>query len=238
MRVAAKEKQEKKPGKRGDHFWLIIVFGVIVVSAASWFLGSFVANRIVGGHNRPPVVDTNGNPVGTDDQSRADAIQPVEDRPEITVESSRSDSTRKEEEKSDEEKQKTEEQPATTSVTVESSTNEAAPPPKKSGEDTLFDSETDTTQPKKTEETKPSGDTSLYRLQLGNFTDRENAQRVKQEIENEFKIPVYIREVKGDTGSSFSVQGGVFTDRANAEKMARELQLKGYRTYISKDEKK
>lgn len=86
--------------------------------------------------------------------------------------------------------------------------------------------------PEKTQ-TAPAKDNTVYVLQLGNFTSRENAEKMKKMLVDQYKIDVYIKQNDYQGQTRYRVQAGAFKDRANAEKFAGELQEKGYNSYIA-----
>lgn len=86
----------------------------------------------------------------------------------------------------------------------------------------------------KTEATAPpaEGDV-IYVLQLGMYSDRENADRMKASIDKDTGLQAYIAVVEIDGSTKYRVQVGAFRDKENADKLGRELQIKGYRSYTS-----
>ncbi len=76
----------------------------------------------------------------------------------------------------------------------------------------------------------------LYHIQLGIFKSKENAQKLKEEL---IKIgqDVYVGEIIEGSEKYYRVQIGAFRDKEKAEKLARDLRMKGYRVYISVEEK-
>lgn len=89
----------------------------------------------------------------------------------------------------------------------------------------------------KTDQTKPATSATdenvIYVLQLGMYSDRENAERMKVSIDKDTGLQSYIAVVDIDGSTKYRVQVGAFKDKENADKLGRELQIKGYRSYTS-----
>lgn len=68
---------------------------------------------------------------------------------------------------------------------------------------------------------------NLYRVQIGAFSKKSNADNLSKELTNKG----YSNIVKLD-GNLYKVQVGAFANRSNAEKLANELKAKGYNTLI------
>ena len=58
-----------------------------------------------------------------------------------------------------------------------------------------------------------------------------------QKLREEFKKEVYVATIDQDGAPRYRVQMGAFSQKENAEKLGREVKLKGYRYYISTEEK-
>lgn len=81
--------------------------------------------------------------------------------------------------------------------------------------------------------TPPAEGDVIYVLQLGMYSDRENADRMKASIDKDTGLQAYIATVEIDGAIKYRVQVGAFRDKENADKLGRELQIKGYRSYTS-----
>ncbi|NLZ46846.1 MAG: N-acetylmuramoyl-L-alanine amidase [Clostridiales bacterium] len=67
----------------------------------------------------------------------------------------------------------------------------------------------------------------LYKVQVGAFKERANAERLANELKSK-GYSTYITY----TEKLYKVQVGAFREKANAERLANELKSKGYSTYI------
>ena len=82
---------------------------------------------------------------------------------------------------------------------------------------------------KKKATTGTSSAKTLYKVQLGAFSVKANAQKLEKELEAK-GYEAYIT-VKNDM---YRVQLGAFSVKANAEKLEAELEAKGYQAYVTK----
>ena len=86
--------------------------------------------------------------------------------------------------------------------------------------------------PDKTDTTHESGgiaeESILYRVQVGEFYDRSEAEKLGRKLE-EAGYPVFITPV-----TPYRIQVGAFQNRANADALARELETKGYSVVIQR----
>jgi len=73
----------------------------------------------------------------------------------------------------------------------------------------------------------PKQETRLYRVQVGAFLRRENAEAMAARLRKDGYQP-YISPT-----SPYKVQVGAFRERVNAERLAEELRAKGYEVYIA-----
>ncbi|MDR5694907.1 MAG: SPOR domain-containing protein [Armatimonadota bacterium] len=67
----------------------------------------------------------------------------------------------------------------------------------------------------------------LYRVQVGAFLRRENAEAMAERLRKDGYRP-YI-----SPSPPYKVQVGAFKEKANAERLAEELRAKGYEVYIA-----
>lgn len=70
---------------------------------------------------------------------------------------------------------------------------------------------------------------TLYRVQVGAFKNKENADKLKKELEQK-EINAFIRLVDG----LYKVQVGAYSVKANAEKQKERLEKLGYKPFITK----
>lgn len=215
----------KDPKKK---FWLMLVLGLVVVTAAAWFLGKLGGRMLVGG-GKGSVEQRLG---AESEEERAARIGRIERMEEPETPRKRSKSGDDEiggDVETEVETEAAEDLPAADVENPDAS------------EDVLLedDEKPDEKEPGDTgaEGRESEGGKAIYRLQVGMFSSRENAAAVKNELVQSYDVPVYIAEVDVDGEKKFRVQAGAFTSRENAEKLARELRLKGHHTYIWKDEK-
>lgn len=234
----------KEKNKQRDFFWVYLVAGVIAVSALAWFLGKWGGTMLVNrqsGRAQQGEIGPGGTPgAGLSEEERAERIGQVEGMRNPDVPGFGDESQMRG--KSDEP-----EEDAPDTAAIEGAADI------KSGdentEDTLLVDDAETGEPRAPDtamtgsETAapappPAGETAgpLYRLQVGIFTRKENALLVKNDLEQNYQMPVIIAEVNLDGEVKFRVQAGAFRNRENAEKMARELRIKGHHAYIWKDE--
>jgi len=91
--------------------------------------------------------------------------------------------------------------------------------------------ETESVSPYQTDmggETYEVGDvSSLYRVQVGDFRDRDEGTRVKEELQSE-GYPAFLT-----SSYPYRIQVGAFSYESNAEEIASELENKGYEVYIT-----
>jgi cell division septation protein DedD len=73
----------------------------------------------------------------------------------------------------------------------------------------------------------PKQEARLYRVQVGAFLRRENAEAMAARLRKDGYQP-YISPT-----SPYKVQVGAFRERVNAERLAEELRAKGYEVYIA-----
>ncbi|MCF6462999.1 N-acetylmuramoyl-L-alanine amidase [Clostridium sp. Cult1] len=71
------------------------------------------------------------------------------------------------------------------------------------------------------------GGTTLYKVQVGAFSIRANADNLANELRNKGYSPIV-----GTAGGLYKVQVGAFSIRANAEALVDELESKGYEAII------
>jgi rare lipoprotein A len=82
--------------------------------------------------------------------------------------------------------------------------------------------------------TPPSTDADLF-LQVGAFQNRDNAERLRRNVEGQAIGAVRIVETATDSGTFFKVQIGPLTNLTEADRVARELKPLGIdatRTYL------
>ncbi len=235
---------------RKDYFWAIIAAGVIVVGAGAWFLGNFIAGKIV-----------NKNSTEIGEISTMDSDSPV-DLPLAATDAQRrdyADRTNDASKKNTADKTDIPEKTQVEIVAEKQSDNQdsAKPPddrkpsvggdeperaaqyepprkPAPSLQPEAADMEDKAEKKAAPETPKPqtSGKT-IYVLQLGVYDSKENADRMKKNLIDEYGLEVFVGKVDYDGVTKYRVQLGAFTDKANAQKLGRELQLKGYNYYIA-----
>lgn len=75
-----------------------------------------------------------------------------------------------------------------------------------------------------------SGSTALYKVQVGAFSEKKNAEDTVKELKAKgFDGYAY------QTGKLYKVQAGAFHDETNAESLASKLASAGFNTYVYKD---
>jgi cell division protein FtsN len=68
-----------------------------------------------------------------------------------------------------------------------------------------------------------------YTLQIGSFTDLENATKLKDQLGQGFAQPSEIAVVpfRGNNSTFYRVQAGVFSSRSDAEEKAKQFTVQG-----------
>lgn len=78
--------------------------------------------------------------------------------------------------------------------------------------------------------TKPSSTTGLYKVQVGAYSEKENAEAMVKRVKAKgFDAFAY------QSGNVYKVQAGAFSDEKNAETLASKLAKAGFDTYVYKD---
>ena len=78
--------------------------------------------------------------------------------------------------------------------------------------------------------TKPSATTGLYKVQVGAYAEKENAESMVKKVKSKgFDAFAY------QSGNIYKVQAGAFKDEKNAEALASKLAKSGFDTYVHKD---
>ena len=78
--------------------------------------------------------------------------------------------------------------------------------------------------------TKPSTTTGLYKVQVGAYSEKENAEAMVKQVKSKgFDAFAY------QSGNVYKVQAGAFKDENNAESLASILAKAGFDTYVYKD---
>lgn len=230
-------------GKQRDFFWVLLLVGIVAVSAVAWFLGKWGGAQLVKRQNGPArqsaaVAKEQPEPGGTwetkaTEEERASRIGEVRQmpKPELPPFDEETE-TGGEPEGEDEDSQDLFEMEGATAGEDgdELLTDDGEGPPEAPQETAPREESAEAPAPAAAGSGGP-----LYRLQVGMFTRRENALRVKNDLEQNYQIPVFIAEVDLDGQKRFRVQAGAFRNRDNAEKMARELRVRGHHTYIWKE---
>jgi len=72
--------------------------------------------------------------------------------------------------------------------------------------------------------TSPTG---MWAVQLGSFSERENAERLAVELKEQ-KFAAFLSQAPGESGSFHRVRTGPLKDRESADAMAERLQKAGY----------
>lgn len=70
---------------------------------------------------------------------------------------------------------------------------------------------------------------SMFRVQVGAFQEKENAEKLKEELARQGYEAVV------SATAPYRVQVGAFVNEENAKRVAEELESKGYPVYIPKD---
>jgi cell division protein FtsN len=233
-----------------DYFWAIIAAGVIVVGAGAWFLGNFIAGKIVnkstteigeittmdsdspvdlpmaatdasrGGHADRASDAAKKDATGKTDIPEKTQVEIVAERQPDKQDSAKSTDDRKPSGGEDEPDKAPQYEPP------------RKPAPSLQPEAADMEGKTEKQVPPETTKPKPAGKT-IYVLQLGVYDSKENADRMKKNLIDEYGLEAYVGKVDYDGVIKYRVQLGAFTDKANAQKMGRELQLKGYNYYIA-----
>lgn len=228
---------------------MLLVAGVIAVSVLAWFLGKWGGAQLV---NRQAEADRRSIPAseerfepseitdtGTSEEERASRISEVKRMPKPELPPF-DDETATQEEPAGEDDNLL--NPDISGETTDIDTDDEVEEENLlAGEDEVTrNTSPDTLEAEGGAEppAAPAGESGgpLYRLQVGMFTRRENALSVKNDLEANYQIPVFIAEVDLDGETRYRVQAGAFRNRENAEKMARELRIRGHHTYIWKEE--
>lgn len=83
----------------------------------------------------------------------------------------------------------------------------------------------------KTTELKESTTSIIYRVQMGCFSQKKNAEILLEEIKKLGGIykQTYIRQING----YYKLQAGAFSQKENAEYVANDLKLRGYNCFIT-----
>ncbi len=103
--------------------------------------------------------------------------------------------------------------------------NAKASVPEAESRQPVSESEVKSAQPavKSSEPSRPSNPSILYRVQVGAFSVRDNAQSLAERLQKEEELPAVI------AGSGpYRVQVGAFGERTNADNLAVKLKDKGY----------
>ena len=69
--------------------------------------------------------------------------------------------------------------------------------------------------------------TGMWAVQLGSFSERENAERLAVELKEQ-KFAAFLSQAPGESGSFHRVRTGPLKDRESADAMAERLQKAGY----------
>jgi len=227
-------------------FWITLVIGLIVVSVAVYAISKMM---MPGGDDKGKPAATSAqveiSDGGADAQSRADRLtlgEVARDDEENassrddgeTSEDSRSSADEDKKKAADEEKVKIdgEDSASGTSsdkviVTTDDSTTTATTKKKTSGDEDLFDSDA-----------QPAQSNQIFRLQLGKFSSEENARKLAADVKASTGLDMYVGSENAGGKMLYRVQGGAFGKKENAESYARELELKGYKVYVSTENKK
>ncbi len=83
-------------------------------------------------------------------------------------------------------------------------------------------------EPENVPASKPVSTGTIYRVQAGAFSSKENAENLAKDLESD-GFDTYIVEID----DLYKVQVGAFSDVDNAENLANKLENKGYNTFIS-----
>lgn len=238
-------------GKRKDFFWIVIIAGVIIVTAGALFTGNYLARAFLGGGDSKKVsehradtdiINTIPDTVGVEGKSKRNS-QEGTGRTDRAKDRTSKTGPQPTQQPGSEQKPAEDKKPAGSEIDITDVGTSSDEPAGAAQE------KTDSSEDGK-KETKPAGPAQetahaeepppaapegnfIYVLQLGVYGNRENAMRMKKELETEYKLPVYVAEVAGEGEKKYRVQAGAFKDKANAEKLGRELQIKGYKYYIS-----
>lgn len=72
----------------------------------------------------------------------------------------------------------------------------------------------------------------LYRVQVGAFAQKENAQAMQKKLKNKGYSPIITVTTKADKTFLYRVQVGAFSKKANAQALVKELKDKGFTAII------
>lgn len=78
--------------------------------------------------------------------------------------------------------------------------------------------------------TKPSAATGLYKVQVGAYSEKENAEAMVKRVK-----PKGFDAFAYQSGNVYKVQAGAFKDEKNAEALASKLAKSGFDTYVYRD---
>lgn len=233
----------EQSGKKNHMFFIVLISGIIIVTGISIWLGSKLASWFTSRHVQKETkqeyslkIDENEKKLTDEEKNRKEAsrIKPgyLEPIPKEIIK-----------EKTEQQKTKVEEnikkaEPKVQEKTDENENVESKENDKENQEfievEKIEKGTVKEIEPKM--EAKTEEPQILYHIQLGIFKNKENAQKLKEEL---VKIgqEVYIGEIIEGSEKYYRVQIGAFKDKERAEKLARDLRMNGYRVYISVEAK-
>jgi cell division septation protein DedD len=220
-------------------FWILLVVGVIAVSAIAWLIGGkmYDIKTTKGRQQGAQTVKTNGT-----DKDRAGALTKAKpddsgDRAAgigqaDTYKPDDADLAKGLEDKPDDDK-KVDEADKQKDEKADATVDEDQDKTIKNGDDKTGKKKTDDAKkptPDKKDDAKPSG--KLYHVQLGRFDSIDNARKLADEARAKTGLPVQVvpETVNGQT--MYRVQGGAYSTREAADKTARELEMGGYKVFV------
>ncbi len=231
-----------KPKKK-DFFWLTVTVGACFVLLISILVGRFMGNYLVktlpkaeaikmpesvplpkGYSSLTPYTLLSGTMqtglTPTSSSTGATVLTKTEKTAPLTE--TKKTETKPQEETKPEEAQKTE--------TTE--TQETPPVKKPAQAQTASTATAETTTPPAETPEPTKSSSSVYRIQLGAFSTRENAQNLISDLKNKGFEGTVI-PTKKDGKDYFRVQVGAYKNKESAEQIADDLKQKGYPVFIS-----
>lgn len=229
-------------------FWVLLVVGVIAVSAIAWIIGGklYDVKNARGRQQGEQTVKTNGTekdragaltkarPDDTGDRAagigQADTYKPDDD--DLAKDS---EDKPKDGDEADKAKKDNDDKAAKTDDDEDRKVEDKAVKKDDGKDDKTKPDEDKKPAPDKKPvpdkgSDKPAG--KLYHVQLGRFDSIENARKLADEACAKTGLPVQVvpETVNGET--KYRVQGGAYSTREAADKTARELEMGGYKVFV------
>lgn len=227
-------------------FWGILIAGVIAVSAASWFIGNAVAGHVI--QNRKNQKDSaaaqsseKSGKNGMDQRAESLSITDMDESDPVEV---IDDSDPAATDTADTQPQETDSPAAPETIPSADAVSGGQPAGNTAADnatDELFGDNgaapAEDTQKQPPVEAGTTPDTPapaakiLYRVQIGAFSNRDNA--VTYAAEAAEKTGLNASPIKDTAANLYRVQCGAFSSKDSADKLMRELELQGYKVHMS-----